>query len=82
MYKCSVCRNVKYFTELKNVATKVVCTDEGIVMPILSQDILLSVVDISCDICHASTEEDSILGDDGKVIDLSEQEDSPDIGFS
>lgn len=81
MYTCSVCWNVKYFTELKNIATKVVCTDEGVPMPYLSQDILLSVVEIYCDICKASTEDNKILDDNAKVIDLSEQEDPPDIGY-
>ena len=80
MYICSQCWNVKYFTELKHVATKVVCTDEGVVMPTLSQDILLEVVEIYCDNCKASTEDNLILGDDGKVIDLTEQ-DVPDIGY-
>lgn len=80
MYKCSQCRNIKYFTEMKHVATKVVCTDEGVVMPILSQDILLEVVEIYCDNCKASTEDNLILDDEGKVIDLTEQ-DVPDIGY-
>lgn len=66
---------------MKHIATKVICTDEGIVMPTLSQDILLEVVEIYCELCKASTEDGLILGDDGKVIDLSEQ-DVPDIGYS
>lgn len=80
MYKCKTCNNIKYFTELKNVATKVVCTDEGVPMPTLSQDILLSVVEIYCELCHSSTEDKLILGDDGEIIDLQEQ-DVPDIGY-
>jgi hypothetical protein len=82
MYKCKICGNIKYFTELKNIATKVICTDEGLPLPILSQDILLSIVEIYCDICRASTEDKEILDDEGRPIDLSEQEDPPDIQYS
>ena len=46
----------------------------------LSQDILLEVVEIYCDNCKASTEDNMILDDEGKVIDLTEQ-DIPDIGY-
>ena len=81
MYKCKTCGNIKYFTELKNIATKVVCTDEGIVMPILSQDILLSVVEVYCEICKASTEDGLILDDNNKPLDLEMQADPPDIGY-
>lgn len=81
MYKCAICGNIQYFTELKNVATKVICTDEGVPMPTLSQDILMSVVEIYCELCHASTEDKKILDDENNVIDLSNQ-DPPDIGYS
>lgn len=81
MYKCKNCNNIKYFTELKNIATKVICTDEGVVMPILCQDILLSVVEVYCDLCKSSTEDGMILGDDEKPLDLVLQEDPPDIGY-
>lgn len=82
MYKCKQCGNIKYFTELKNIATKVICTDEGVPMQTLSQDILLSVVEIYCELCKASTEDNMILDDEGNVIDLSKQEDPPDIEYS
>lgn len=81
MYKCKQCGNIKYFTEMKNIATKVICTDEGVPMPNLSQDILLSVVEVYCELCKASTEDNLILDDEGSPIDLSEQ-DVPDIGYS
>lgn len=81
MYKCKQCGNIKYFTEMKHVATKVICTDEGVPMPTLSQDILMEVVEVYCELCRASTEDNLILGDDEKPIDLSEQ-DIPDIGYS
>lgn len=81
MYKCKQCGNIKYFTEMKNIATKVICTDEGVPMPTLSQDILLSVVEVYCELCKASTEDKLILDDEGNPIDLSEQ-DIPDIGYS
>ena len=82
MYRCKECNNIKYFTELKNIATKVICTDEGIVMPYLSQDILLSVVEIYCELCKASTEDGNILGDNGNPIDLSLEQDPPEFGYS
>ena len=81
MYKCSTCGNIQYFTELKNIATKVICTEEGVPMPTLSQDILLSVVEVYCELCHASTEEGLILDDEGSKLDLSDQN-PPDIGYS
>lgn len=81
MYNCLTCGNVKYFTELKNIATKVICTDEGVPMPTLSQDILLSIVEVYCELCKASTEDELIANDDGSKLDLSDQ-DPPDIGYS
>lgn len=81
MYKCKHCGNVKYFTELKHVATKLFCTDDGIPIPNLSQDILMEVVEIYCELCGASSEDNLILDDEGKPINLSEQE-IPYIGYS
>lgn len=49
-------------------------------MPILSQDIILEVVEVYCDNCKASTEDNMILDDEGKVLDLTEQN-VPDIGY-
>jgi hypothetical protein len=82
MYKCSVCGNMQYFTELKNIATTVICDDEGNPVPYLCQDILLSLVEVYCTICKSSTEDNLILGDDGEPLELPSPENPPDIGYS
>lgn len=81
MYKCKTCGNIRYFTELKHIATKVICTNEGVPMPTLSQDILMEIVEVYCELCKSSSEDNLILDDKGRPIDLSEQ-DTPDIGYS
>ncbi len=78
MYRCSRCGNKKLFTEMKNIATKVYLVD-GLPLGYLSQDILLSVVEVYCDECKASTEDGLILGEDGKILVLDQ--DPPDIGY-
>jgi hypothetical protein len=41
----------------------------------------MSVVEVYCELCKASTEDKLILNDEGNPIDLSYQ-DPPDIGYS
>ena len=73
MYKCKQCGNARFFIELKNTASQIICTDEGVPMPIVSQDFDLDIVEIYCDVCKASTEDNLILDDENNIIDLSQQ---------
>jgi hypothetical protein len=79
MYRCKTYGNTQYFTEMKHVATKVVLVD-GQPLGYMCQDVLLSVVEVYCDVCKSSTEDGLILDENGNPVEVNQ--DPPDIGYS
>jgi hypothetical protein len=71
MYNCKQCGNKKYFYEHNEIRTHIILDDENKEHTIVnSYDEFLSCVEVCCERCNASTEDDDIVDDDGNPIEI------------
>lgn len=69
MYQCKVCGNKKSFYEHNNMVTHITL-DEQTGKITYTFDEYLDCVEVVCEVCNASTEDNAILNNDGEVVKI------------